>query len=319
MSFLRELLDSQFLPAYFNTNPLLAQGITLVYSGTTATVTIADGILTTSVSDGSGAGLYIDLTGYGGLLNPQAAFVLPSMVDNNPNTPAKSLTLTQLVATINTYTGYTATLLGDGSSAALLLNEQTAISIANNPLSIPTATATLYKIMVPVAYEIAQTKLALDGALAEQLVFKADNGWIDYWGSVYGNITRLLGEDDQTYAARIIAEVTRNRLATNAIQDAVDALSSVQVSITSHQTDVVKITGQSILGQNIFEDRNHAGAQFVVSGLSENVQNDFNVHNIINANRAAGINPIYNYTSPPFSGCFVGPFMMDIFPIAPNN
>lgn len=291
MTQLQQLLDPSSLPAYFNTDPVPAQGITLAYTGTSATVTIANGSLTTSVNGGTGTNLSLDLTQY---------------------------TLTQLVTAINASSGYTATLLGPTTTSALLLIETSNTPITST-VSLAITTSMLYKIMIPVAVEMYKAKTAIDSALLEQILFKADDGWIDYWGYIYGDITRNSGESDTAYAARIIAEVTRNRLSIRAIQDAVLALDSITIGVSSGGPDVVKVVGATNVGQNLLQDRQHAGAQMIVTGISQNVSTNATVHSTIDANRAAGINPIYNYTTPNFSGCFVLPFCMDIFPIAPNT
>lgn len=291
-TFLQDLTAGPNLPAYFNRDLNLSKGISVLYTGTSGTISIVSGVLSTNINGGSGINLSIDMTG--------------------------GITLSQLVTQINTNTGYTATLLGSASVAAITLIEVDEGDIVTSTLAIPVLGSILYKVMSVFGNELSKTNINIKSALADMVLFKANGLWIDLWGEQY-NVPRLLSEDDITYIARIIAEITRNRLSIRALEDAVVILDAVQVGISDGQPDVTKIVGRSVLGQNILTDREHASAQFVVSGISEtNVGNDISVTTTINRNRSAGCNPIYNYTSPKFNVAFVCPFMTDVAPFAPN-
>jgi|SRR6185437_503272 len=279
---LQRLLNG--LPSYFNKDASAAPGITLVYTGgTSAVVTVHHRTLTTSVNGGSGSNLSYNLA---------------------------SFTLGTLVTALNTNTGYTATLLGSSSTSALSLLEVSNQNILTTSFSLQIFTSLLWQILAPIAWALEDFQFNdLNTDLAELCINTADGAWVDAWGALYGNVTRNTGETDLQYAQRIMDEAVRPRLSISAIKRAVSILTNTNIDISNNQADVTKISGKSFVGQTIITDRAHARDQFEVFGTVTTA-----IQNIINANRAAGINPVYSYTSPNIFGTFVGVGMFDPAP-----
>jgi len=290
-SIFAQLLDDTNLPEYFNKDPLAAQGFTLLYSGTTGIATIEAGVLSTRISGGSGSNLTYNLNQY---------------------------TLGSLVTAINTKTGYTATLLGSSTTSALALMEVQSMDIVTTAYQLNVFTSLLWQLLtvMAVALNTYGYKQIVNG-INEEFLPHADSNWLDYWGVLYGNITRQPGELDTTYSAKIIAEITRNRLSARDISIAILQELAIQATVFDHQHAVVKIVGESYVGDQIIVDRAHSLNQMYIFGLSQNIVNDANTHNVVNENRAAGINPQYTYNTPNLNASLATPFMIIPMPISP--
>lgn len=284
-----ELINGTNLPEYFDTLPYPSQGIQLLYSGSNGQVTIQSGTLTTLIDGGSGANLSYSLDEY---------------------------TLGSLVTAINTNTGYTATLVGTTSISALALMEVQAGDIVTSTYNLNIFTSIVWQLFTVLAKALNNARQQVTGGITEQFILEADGNWVDYWGLIYGDQIRSTGELDNTFANQILDEITRNRLAAVDIAASVEQELFQQVAIFYGQHDIVQIASQSIVGAGIIGDRAHCLNQFYVIPLDSAIVPA--TETVVNANRAAGINPIFTgYTTPELNADLAMFPMVLPFPISP--
>lgn len=183
-----------FLNRVFNKAPGDTLALRLSYDGGMSW-RVADGVLTTTVSGGSGAGLTVDLSGYtlaslAGYLASQPGYSVP-FVTSDPD-----------------LTGVSALALIDGGAD---------IATSNGD-HLQAYTSALWAIMEPQSYQLTLARQAIAKAPRELSVPTAEGEWLDELGSQYG-IPRNDGELDGVYAARMIATIGRP-LANNVAMEA---------------------------------------------------------------------------------------------------
>ena len=275
------------MPQYLDLDAHAANALTLTYNGTSATVTIQTKTLTTSVAGGTGGALSVNLGSY---------------------------TISSLVTYLNSQTGYTASLTSgaNGSSSAISLIEVIAAPIIPT-MTLQQFTAPNWLFWMPLLWQLQQAQIDLASGLNEMYLAVGDGGFLDFWGNVYGGITRDSGETDNAYAERIAQEVVRPRLTGLALEQAVYALlGGVSVSISGNLSDVALKWSAGAWNTQTYVTFPFYPTIFTVDapgGVDEAL-----VSPVIERNRAAGIEPIYNYTaSARYSNLAVNPW----FPIYP--
>lgn len=169
--------------------------------------TVANGILTTTITGSSSAPLYIDLSQH---------------------------TVRSLAAYVSIQPGYSVPFVASpdlSGDSALRLLEGTGDQGESNGDHLYVYTSPLYAHMDAVAVELAAAEDAIAVLPDELSTTTADGGWLDYLGSFYG-VPRLPAEGDDAYSTRIVTEVLRPLGNNLAIEQAIVDYTGQQVSIT---------------------------------------------------------------------------------------
>lgn len=199
------------------------------YSTGSMTWSVQDAVLTTSVSDGPGVSLSIDLTQY---------------------------TVTSLVQYLAAQPGYSVIYV-DGSdlanlSARVLVDGTGDIATSNGNI-LYGYTNVVYSFFESMAVELADAEAQVAQAIRQMSTKTANDIWLDEIGSYYG-IPRLDGELDSSYGPRIIAEVLRPRGNNVAIESAIQVYTGQQATVT----DVVEYGATSpVYDGSISHDGSH--------------------------------------------------------------
>ncbi|MGF6641779.1 hypothetical protein [Paraburkholderia sp. MM6662-R1] len=172
-----------FLNRVFNKSPLPYLAIQLQYAGGMSWQ-IADGMLTTTVTDGPGASLSVDLSQY----------TVGQLVDYLAAQPGYTVPY----ADHSTRAGLSALVLLDGSNDISLSNGDHLYAYAN----------VLWSYMEANAAELQLVEAQIQNLPLEMATTTADSIWLDQLGAYY-KVPRLQNEPDSTYAPRIIAQVLR--------------------------------------------------------------------------------------------------------------
>ncbi len=212
-----------YLNRVFDKGPQSVLVLRLRYDGAMRW-TISDGVLTTSVTGGSGAPLTANLADY--TLATLAAFLAAQ-----PGYSVPFVDATQVP-------GLSATVLIDGSSD----------QDATNGDHLNAYTSVLWAYLESQSTELNLLRLAIDEALAQMSANTASGEWVDEHGSFYA-VARSNGESDASYAARIVAEVGRARGNNVAISDAVlRATGAYGVTVADYTTVTTAFDGSKSLG-----------------------------------------------------------------------
>lgn len=179
----------------FDIDPERFLALRLNYSGTSMTWAISDGVLTTTVSDGPGAALSVDLSQY---------------------------TIRSLVDYLSAQPGYSvAFLTGQNSGlSALVLMDGSGDQGASNGDHLYGYSSLLWAIMEPAASELTDAQAQVLEAPKQMSVATAEDIWLDEIGSYFG-VLRNSGEVDTAYGPRIVAEVVRPKCNNVAIEKAI--------------------------------------------------------------------------------------------------
>lgn len=168
-----------YLHRVFSRDPLSFGAMTIGYDGVLSWE-VSDLIMTTSVTGGSGADLEIDLS----------AYTLAELADFLAAQPGYSVAG---LCSIERRT-LSARVLLDGSGAGGdVLDAYESL---------------LYVLLEPISAELATLKAQIDEALGQTRIDQAQDAWIEEFGT-YFNVQRLLGESDEEYGLRLIAESMR--------------------------------------------------------------------------------------------------------------
>jgi hypothetical protein len=201
-----------YLNRVFNKKPMQFLALSIAYDGT-LTWDIADGILTTTVTGGSGASLSIDLSAY---------------------------TLVSLVDYIASQTGYTTTYLTADNRAlsALVLIDSTGDLSDDGGGNIYGYSSTLWAYLEANAAELTAASTSIAAMPGEMATTTADSAWLDMLGTYY-NVMRLAGELDASYGPRIIATVIRPATNNVAIEMAIQTFTGQSATVTDVVTQGV--------------------------------------------------------------------------------
>ena len=212
-----------YLNRVFSKGPESVLVIRLRYDGAMRW-SVDDGILTTTVTGGSGAALRVDLSAY--TVSTLAAFLAAQPGYSVPFVDALQIP------------GLRATVLIDGSSD----------QDATNGDHLYAYTSVLWAYMETQASELKLLRQAVDEALLQMAANTASDEWVDVHGSFYA-VARKNGESDASYAARIVAEVGRARGTNVAISDAVRrACGADRVDVIDYETQTVAADGTKSYG-----------------------------------------------------------------------
>lgn len=196
-----------YLNKIFDKDPERFLALRVGYAGAGLTWTVADGLLALSPIGGAGAPLTVVLAGYrlGELVN---------FISAQPGYRVEYANLTDL------------SLL----SAAVLMDGQGDVSKSNGD-HLYGYTSFLWAYMEAHATELNAAKLEIDEMKRQMATTTASGEWLDELGGYYG-VPRLSNEVDESYSARIIAEVLRPRGNNVAIEAAIKTFTGQDVRVT---------------------------------------------------------------------------------------
>lgn len=185
-----------YLHRVFDKGPADVLALRLRYDGTGMTWRVSDGVLTTTVTGGSGAALNVDLSNYTVadlcvFLSAQPGYSVPYQ-------------------DISTFTGRSALVLLDGSG-----DQNT-----SNGDHLRGFTSVLWAYMDSIASELTLLKASISEAILQMSAKTASGEWVDEHGTFY-KVARGISEADSVYAARIVSEVVKVRGNNVAIADAI--------------------------------------------------------------------------------------------------
>jgi hypothetical protein len=216
-----------YLNRVFNKDPLEFRALSIDYAGDGMTWTVADGVLTTTVSGGRGVDLSIDLSAY---------------------------TLDALVSFIAAQPGYTTTYLSAENKAlsALVLLDATGDISASGGGDLYGYSNVLWAYMEANAAELKAAEASIQSLASEMQTTTADTIWLDLLG-IYYAVPRLTNESDASYGPRIIATVIRPASNNVAIEQAIETWTGQQATVT----DVVL---RGVTGNIYNGDHKHDGS-----------------------------------------------------------
>jgi hypothetical protein len=216
-----------YLNRVFNKDPLEFRALSIDYAGDGMTWTVADGVLTTTVSGGRGVDLSIDLSAY---------------------------TLDALVSFIAAQPGYTTTYLSAENKAlsALVLLDATGDISASGGGDLYGYSNVLWAYMEANAAELKAAEASIQSLASEMQTTTADTIWLDLLGTYYA-VPRLTNESDASYGPRIIATVIRPASNNVAIEQAIETWTGQQATVT----DVVL---RGVTGNIYNGDHKHDGS-----------------------------------------------------------
>lgn len=188
-------------------DPVEFIALRLRYSTGVMTWKVQDAILTTTVVDGPGQSLTVDLTQY---------------------------TITQLVNFLASKPGYTVAYI-DGTdkaqmSARVLLDATGDIATSNGD-AIKGYTNALFSYLESMAVELNAAEVQVSEMVKQMSTKTASGEWLDELGGYYG-VPRLQSESDVSYGPRIIAEVLRPRGNNVAIEAAIKTYTGQVAKVT---------------------------------------------------------------------------------------
>jgi hypothetical protein len=169
--------------------------------------TVADNVLSTSVTDGSGENLSINLVDY---------------------------TISGLINFISQQAGYTVST--NAAPDKLALSARTLIDgsknqFASNGDHLYAYASLIWVFMSAVASELRAAGAQIPQAIRQMTVTEASDDWIDELGGYYG-VKRQQGESDASYGPRIIAEVVRPRCNNIAMEAAISLYTGQSTKVT---------------------------------------------------------------------------------------
>lgn len=195
-----------FLNRVFDKDPHPFLALRLRYDGA-MTWTVADGVLTTAVTGGSGGDLVVDLSQY---------------------------RVADLISYLAAQRGYSIA-YGDQTtlsllSARVLLDGSGDISKSNGD-HLYGYTSLLWAYMEANAAELQAAAAQIPEAIAQMSTKTAQAEWLDVLGDYY-DVRRLQGELDASYGPRIIAEVLRPRGNNVALEAAIKVYTGQSATVT---------------------------------------------------------------------------------------
>lgn len=195
----------------FDRDPVRFLALRLRYDGQ-MTWRVADAVLTTAVVGGSGASLSVDLSQY---------------------------TVSGLAAFLNSLPGYAVEYLDGGEGSALgarILLDGSGDQDASNGDHLYGYTSVLWSFFESLASELTEARRQIQNMLLQMSTRTAEDVWLDELGGYYG-IPREVGERDDLYGPRIIAEVLRPRGNNVAIEMAIKVFTGQDTTVTDVTVD----------------------------------------------------------------------------------
>jgi hypothetical protein len=246
-----------YLNRVFDKNPAQVLALRLRYDGSAMTWSIADGVLRTSVTGGSGTGLVVELSRFsvaelGVFLAAQPGYSVPYQ-------------------DLTTFSGLSALVLLDGDGD----------QDASNGDHLHGYTSVLWSYMESVANELTLIRTAIQEALLQMAAPTATAEWVDEHGGYY-NVERIDGETDSNYARRIVVEVLRARGNNVAIGEALKAAVGADAAyLTDYGT--ITVAGDGTKSYGLFDVTVESGTDIEMAE-----QEDVMVRAIIESLRDAG-------------------------------
>lgn len=203
-----------YLNRVFDKDPGRTLALRLRYDGAMSWV-IQDGILTTTVTGGSGSGVSIDLA---------------------------AVTVAELGANLAALPGYTVEYQDlstfSGLSALVLLDARGNQDESNGD-HLYGYTSVLWSYIEAIGNQLTLIRASIAEALLQMSASTASGEWVDEHGSYY-KVPRNFNEVDAAYAARIISEVVKARGNNVAIGEAIrSAVSATSVQVDDWKTVTV--------------------------------------------------------------------------------
>jgi hypothetical protein len=195
----------------FNKDPAQFLALRLQYDGQ-MTWQVQDAVLTTSVVGGSGGALSVDLSQY---------------------------TVLGLAAFLTAQPGYNVVYVDgsdNGALGAAVLLDASGDQNASNGDHLYGYTSVLWSFYEAMARELQAAKAQIDQMLLQMSTRTASDIWLDELGGYYG-IPRDVGEPDNLYGPRIIAEVLRPRGNNVAIEMAIKVFTGQDTTVTDVVVD----------------------------------------------------------------------------------
>jgi len=269
-----------YLNRVFDKGPDAALALRLRYDGSAMSWTVADGVLTTTVTGGTGAALRVDLAGF---------------------------TVGTLSVFLAAQPGYTVPFVDTGELlglSALALIDATGDQAQSNGDHLTAFRSVLWSYMTGQATELTSSRAAIGEALLQIAATTASDTWVDEHGGYYG-IPRRNGEADAPYAARMVAEITSARGNGVAIAEAIRlATTGISAKVTDYAT--ITVSGGGVGSYGLFD----ADVEVGVDSPLDQVQINSNTLSIIEAMRDAGthlrkLRYIRTTTLAPYMGAYL--------------
>jgi len=203
-----------YIHRVFDKDPGQFLAFRLRYAGTGMTWVVADGVLTITVSGGSGVGAIIDLSQY---------------------------TLSSLVSHLSGMTGYSVTALdatNSGLSALVLLDGSGDQSVQGGD-GLYGYTSLLFSYMESVSAELSVAGAQVVQALRQISTYDdtgvigASGYWLNEIASYYGTV-KYAGETDEQFSPRAVGEVLRPKANNVAIEMAIKSVLGVDAIVTDY-------------------------------------------------------------------------------------
>lgn len=176
------------------------------YDGGGLVITVADAVMTTAVTGGTGGNLVVDLRDY---------------------------TLAELSDYIGSQPGYSVEYENPafGSAGAITLLDVVTDQDASNGDHLYAYTSQLRAFLEAYAEELTTARKQIPEVIKQMSIGTAEDDWIDEIGGYY-NVPRNPGEEDAAYGPRVIAEVLMPRNNNVAIEEAIRVATGVDAVVT---------------------------------------------------------------------------------------
>lgn len=212
-----------YLSRVFDAGPAKVLVMRMRYDGAMSW-RVAEGVLTTTVSGGTGSGIAVTLSAY---------------------------TLPDLAAFIAAQPGYSvpyADMTGVSSLSSSVLIDGGADQDDSNGDYLHAYTSALWAYLESQSGELKLLREAVDESLLQMSAQSAGGEWVDEHGDYYA-VPRVADESDAAYAARIVAEVGRARGTNLAIGAAIrESTGAVSVVVDDYKTFTTATDGTKSFG-----------------------------------------------------------------------
>lgn len=224
MTLIEKLLG--YLNRVFDKDPDSVLALRLNYDGA-MTWRVSSGVLTTSVTGGTGGPLTVSLSGF---------------------------SILGLSAYMAAQPGYSVPFTATGDIAArsaLALMETSGNPAQSNGDHLMAFQSVLWAYLNAQSAELSTAQVAISEALLQTAAITASDTWVDEHGSYYG-VSRTSGEADASYVARIVSEITRARGNGVAIAEAVK-LGATASYVTVSDYPTVTVSGGGVGSYGLFD------------------------------------------------------------------
>ena len=246
-----------YLNRVFDKDPDSVLALRLNYDGA-MTWRVSSGVLTTSVTGGTGGPLTVSLSGF---------------------------SISGLSAYLAAQPGYSVPFTATGDMAtrsALALMETSGNPAQSNGDHLMAFQSVLWAYLNAQSAELSTAQVAISEALLQIAAITASDTWVDEHGSYYG-VSRTSGEADASYVARIVSEITRARGNGVAIAEAVK-LGATASYVTVADYPTVTVSGGGVGSYGLFD----VDVEVPVESVLSQPQIEANTLAVLEAMRDAG-------------------------------